>query len=696
MSPARLVFTTPSRTLIAGACPGAANEIRVELQSAGGAPTPAGPAGQTFTVTTSSPGVTRWYATPACLTPVSGTFTIAAGNSSVAVFYSDTRVGTASISLSNPSGLITPAAQSHTIVAGAPAGLVFTSPPRTLPALTCSSPATTIQVQDAFANPTAVTAAVAVTLGRAPAGLNGRTFSTASCVGSVNSVVIPTGATEVPVYFSAENAGTLTLTASAPGLAGATQGHVVTPALPSALVLSTVASPAETGACSSVRVARQDALLRPATPPSPTAANLGAAPTGLQFFSDAACLTPITAASIPAGASFTDFFVKGTTGATFEITASATGLTSGTLPFQSLPMVRRGSCDLAAGDLSTTCPLVPAIPSNDLSRTFLVFAASSGSNRPDEANVRCRLVGGGGGAAVSCARLHVGGFPATVAWQTVSFARSFANGGVSVQHLETSVAAGTGSPLGVPIAAVDPSRTFLLFSSTAVGVDNAGDDLVTAQVTPSQVQFRVRAALDFGTMDLSTQVVSFAGANVLRGTVTASPPASLVTVSGLPAPGLNRAFALMTHSQDEGPAATNLAICKRRYRGVVSGTSLTFTRGNGVVGDCADTTVNELAWARVELPVGSLVQSTTVVHPPGAVVGSSTIATAVDSTRSIVFMAGQGLGGQASGEGDYSADDLLAAVVGIPSVSGTTVTVTRTVPGLGAATFTPFVVQFAP
>jgi hypothetical protein len=138
-------------------------------------------------------------------------------------------------------------------------------------------------------------------------------------------------------------------------------------------------------------------------------------------------------------------------------------------------------------------------------------------------------------------------------------------------------------------------------------------------------------------------------------------------------------------------------ICKRGMRGVVTNAStLTFTRGNGTGGGCTDAPILDLAWERVELPTGALVQPVTITHSNNAASGSATLPTSVDLTRTAVFMAGQTHGGQVFGESDYSANDVIGAIQGTATLTATTVTVTRPTTGLGTATFSPFVVQFVP
>src|SRR5438552_4035949 len=64
----RLAFTTPARTLTAGACAGAANPITVQLQDSFANPVNAGGGGQVITASSDSGGTVTWYTDSGCVT----------------------------------------------------------------------------------------------------------------------------------------------------------------------------------------------------------------------------------------------------------------------------------------------------------------------------------------------------------------------------------------------------------------------------------------------------------------------------------------------------------------------------------------------------------------------------------------------------------------------------------------------------
>ena len=123
----RLVFTTPPRTFVVGACPGAGKAITVELRDDFANPVNAAAGGQRFTASSSSTGATTWYLDGACAAVATGgAFTLAAGLSSVNLLYKDTAVGAPSVALTNSSLLINPAPQVESVVSG---GAIVGSPP---------------------------------------------------------------------------------------------------------------------------------------------------------------------------------------------------------------------------------------------------------------------------------------------------------------------------------------------------------------------------------------------------------------------------------------------------------------------------------------------------------------------------------------------------------------------------------------
>ena len=619
------------------------------------------------------------------------------------------KVGTYMLNAS--AGALAGTSNSFTITAGPASKLVILGTPLTLPALNCSA-ARVVELQDAGGNPVPAAAAIALTYSAAPGSATTTFYSDAACstLSMPATRTIAMGTSQTTFYFLAQNATPLvTLTATnGASLTDATQTAVIAQATPVKLAFTTPQPIIEAGFCQVLTLQRQDSADRPTSPTFATTVSLNtAALTGMSFFTDAGCTVGLAASfDILSGASTTVIYAKGITtnllgtvpqSRTFGVTASAAGVTDGAINVGVLPMVRRGTCTIAAGQTATqACTVTPAIPGNNITRTFLLFQASGAAGNPANDNIVCRL-NAGAGVEVLCERVG-NATQVTVSWQTVSHAYSFAAGGATVEHQSSLFSSATTNPLVFNVPSVDPTKSFVLFSSGTSGADNRVNDFMTARLsTATNVTVQQTGGANFGTAGrFSIQVVSLAGSAVVRGSETAAIGATTVPVTGLTPSVVARTFPIF--SARNSTTQDNDVICKRKLRGVVAtSAALAFTRGDGAAGNCVDSEIAELAWERVELPAGNTVQSANVLHANNADTGSASI-TAVDLTRSVVFMAGQGMGGQAAGESNFAANDIIGAVVGTATfnTAGNQVTVTRPAANLGTATFTPFVVQFAP
>ena len=160
---AALRFGTPARTTIAGQCSGAGQPVVVALLDAFGQPTQASQ-DLALSLVASPAGDFQAFADDQCTMPLA-TPVVPAGATSITVWFRSTRAGAASLTAAAPSLL--PATQGATVLAGAPATLVFLSAPQTLNAGACSQPAL-VEVRDAWANPTPALSA-SISLAVAPA-----------------------------------------------------------------------------------------------------------------------------------------------------------------------------------------------------------------------------------------------------------------------------------------------------------------------------------------------------------------------------------------------------------------------------------------------------------------------------------------------------------------------------------------------
>jgi hypothetical protein len=268
-----------------------------------------------------------------------------------------------------------------------------------------------------------------------------------------------------------------------------------------------------------------------------------------------------------------------------------------------------------------------------------------------------------------------------VQWYVAEF-----KSGVAVQHLQpTCDLSGTTT---VSIAAVDPKKTFLLYSGRRAGSNQGEDDMETVELTSATT---VEIGKAVGGCDLDAralQVVELDGASVTRG-VTGAMSGTSLDVTGLSAADTTRTMLLYSYRGTLNGAA----MCDRMVRGaVVSASTVSFSRGDGASG-CAGATVDAISWERVELPPGVTVQQLKASVAGGS--SSVTLALAqVDLGRTLAFSGGQWTGGQGIGEGSLSSNDVLGAMVARHElVDATTLRSTRDHTG-GKASWSVFVVEF--
>ncbi len=213
----------------------------------------------------------------------------------------------------------------------------------------------------------------------------------------------------------------------------------------------------------------------------------------------------------------------------------------------------------------------------------------------------------------------------------------------------------------VAITAVsDMTETFLLYSHKTSGSTYDSNDPRTVRLTSTtnvqieQSGFDSCAAGSAGAL----QVVQFDGASVTRGLTGAMTGTSL-PVTGLSSVTTSRTMLLYSYRYSGGGAA----MCDRMVRGEIdSATSLNFTRSDGGSG-CDTNDPDAIAWERVQLPTGTSVQQKEPTMASGT--GSTTVGiTQVDEGYTLVFAGGQHTTGQSIGEGSYSGNDIIGAMVG--------------------------------
>ncbi len=708
----KLVITSAARTVAAGQCSGAVGPVTVERQDASGNPASPGNA-DTVDLSWGGAGAMQFFTDSSCATSPVTSADILASNASVNVYFKSPRAEAALLTAA--SGILGPDSQSETVTPGTASQLAFTNGPFSLDAATCSSTALTVQSQDALGNPANVGSSATVDLTASGAGAPGTFSGMSSCTPTITSVVIPSGMSTASFFFMGSAPGTLTLTATATaaGLGVKAQDETINPRPPTQLALASSGSPAEAGACVAVTVTREDTTGAPTAPSTSTAVTLSVLPSsGLNLYSDGACSLGATGVTITAGQSQATYYVKGitggtgTTGATYSLGAASSGLTGASLDFVVLQMVRRGTCTLLHNQNSVTCAVQPAIPGADISRTFLVYQGSDVYSQEDRDDVECHLTTASATVNVVCTRVNNPGGSnpdVAMAWQTVSSAKSAANGGITVQHLSgTYTNNSTLNPLDVAVpTAVDLGQTFVLSGTSQSGTNNRAAGFLTAQLTSSA---NARLSQTGGSKmtnngSWSIEVVTFGGAAVTRGVLTPNSSDASYQASASSADLTRTGLFFSARTDDTGTGSSIDNFCKRRFRGeVTNGTTLTFARGAGLGGGCTNNNLVELAWEEVLFPSGTLVQPVAVTVGGSQSTGSGSLSTAVDVTRTVLLMAGSGPGGQSAGETNYWASDQLADTVGVPSFTDpSTVQVRRPVnPVATTSLYTVFATQLTP
>ena len=698
---ARLAFTTVARTFTAAQCGGAANEIIVQLQDANGNPVSAGGSGQVFTAVTSSAGPAAWFTDSSCTTlSATGAFTIPNGMNSVSLFYRDDRAGTPTLTLTNGSSLTNPTGQQQTVNAGPPARLVISPSTQTLAALNCGT-IVTVTMQDAGGNVVNAGSSRTIQLAASVPGPNIMFYSNSGCSSAIPSdqLTMAANASSVTFYWRAENAGSATITADTASITQGTLAATITAAPVTQLNITTAPATIEAGFCQPVAVERLDAINRQVTTGVTTITPTLAPATGASLFSDASCTVALGSSfTIPAASATTTVYLKGISGSltgvvpgnqAYTFTMTTGGSITDNVVMTVQPMVRRRNSACTLSNATVSCAITPTL--SDISRTMLFFQATpdgANDNAGDD-NVTCRLDPNGGTAQVVCDRNGTGNL--SIEWQTVSFPYSYANGGVTVQHVTggcTAMATNT-MPNDVTISSAPLANSFVLFSSQSTANDNDGEHFFTAQLT-SATNLRFSQAGSSTTctrtVAFDAQVVSWASSTVTRGVqVGGSGSSFTAATTGATSP----VFLLYSSRLSD---SNNQNICRRRLRGeITNGTTLTFARG------CTGADIQDIAWEHVKLPTGgATVQQVHGNTSSGSAATANLTISSVDLTRTVGFLGGMGPGGTAGGATNYSATDRLgAALARVTFNNSTQVVYTRAVSDL-VGQFTGYVVQFNP
>jgi hypothetical protein len=250
-----LAFATAPRTLVAGAC---SPPLTVELRDDSGNLATAAGGLQISLSAGGTPGVT-FFSDSQCQSPASSVH-VPPGGSNATFHVVATRAG--ALSLGASAAPLQPATQVQQVSAGPATALAFTTPSRTPIAGGCSG-LVTLELRDAFGNAAVATASLPVTLTSSASGVE--FYTDEMCLSRGSMVTFQAGASQARLSFGGTTAGPLTLTASAGGLAPASQGHVINPGPPQRLRIVSAEQTVGAGECSApVRVQLRDAYDNPA------------------------------------------------------------------------------------------------------------------------------------------------------------------------------------------------------------------------------------------------------------------------------------------------------------------------------------------------------------------------------------------------------------------------------------------------
>ncbi|OJH38893.1 hypothetical protein [Cystobacter ferrugineus] len=556
---------------------------------------------------------------------------------------------------------------------GPPTQLGFVTDARTSDTGQCSA-AVTLETRTDAGVAAPVASATTITLNAEPAmGLS--FFRDAACSMSTTTVTVSVGGSQATFYFRGSTARTVRVTASASGLTSASQDEIIRTGPVSVAFVSAAQTLATRGCSGKVELEARDSGANPVVFSTPRSLTLSG--TGLSFFSDEACATPLSNPVFAAGATRSAFYFKGRTSGTITLSAAVSGLSTVRQEQIIRPVVRTGFCDMPSDKYSVTCTISPG--QIDLSKTILFVQANPGGTSPDAASLRCWL---SAKDALTCGRNQAGVY-VYIVWKTVEL-----GSGLKVQQLEPTCQGGNTIP--VSIEPVTPSKTFLLVSSEVSG-SMLGDNFYTAKLTDTdKVELRFSTACSTAWKG-SLQVVEADGIQVYRGTGTMSGTQAAYTSQ--PAVNLASSALLFTY-RVSNVASANL--CDRVLRGEMSSsTGVSFSRGAGTTTGCTTAVIDEIAWERIDFGTLAKVQALTVSIGPGENDTQANISS-VDESRTVSFASGQAMNGQGGGESAYSGNDLIGESLGAFEFNSSTQLQIARDSGERLARWGVYVVQFEP
>jgi hypothetical protein len=331
-----------------------------------------------------------------------------------------------------------------------------------------------------------------------------------------------------------------------------------------------------------------------------------------------------------------------------------------------LRSIQSGTATLPAGVSGGAQTVNVSIAPVDPARAILFFGVKGSTVDPGDGQVRGQITSS---TTVRFFRANDTSLSdLTVRWSVVEF-----RAGVSVQRGTASVTNGG----TVPIAAVDPGRSFVLVSCSVVSTDATygSDDFFRARLTGATSLEIVHGTT--AAKDCDWQVVEHQGASVQRGTGTLGPSALSSGPIAIAAVDPARSVVLVTWRTDGDGSGVN----SLRAR-LTTGSTVEIDRA------LSGTTI-DYAWEVVEFTDGTRVQSGVAAFTAAETARTQPLA-AVDPARSVALLSAY----QRAGQTAYAADDNVGPGWFTVALAGpTAVTVEREITGSAAASAAWFVLE---
>lgn len=317
--PDQLAITSPAQnTIEAGTC---SDPVVIQIRDEFGNPTLAT---SNTTVDLSAPGTT-FYGTNDCSGAPITSVVIPTGSSTATVYFRRDSSGAATITIDDAANILDPTTQPSTVVPASANKLAFSTAAQTsIVAGTCSA-VIGITTQDAFNNPTNVTADETINLS-APSTTF---YSSSSCTGGteITSVTIPNGSSSASFYMRRNLIGNVDVNISHTTYTAANQTETIVADVVNKIGFATSAQAVLSGTCSAMSaIEPRDQYDNPTLSTPAIVVDLSGP--SATFYSDATCTTPITQITIASNAASQGFYFRRDPVGSLVITATAASLTS--------------------------------------------------------------------------------------------------------------------------------------------------------------------------------------------------------------------------------------------------------------------------------------------------------------------------------------------------------------------------------